>query len=318
MKDVLKMAPQQCDLLKPLFSAPSNNSSSHKYPEGKEFAVCLVHDVGIISPSLPNIFYYCYRHMKKGSIKNGFKMLFSRFSRQFNPFFNFEKLIELERKYGATSGFYFSALNKGEKGYNYNISDLACELKNIRENGWEVGFLGSSASLFDLEDIVSRKMKLKDVLRDKVVGYVDPFNSLNNPENWIILYQAVFEYMAAFVDPVNHFGESVCYPFRAYDPEIKDVDITVLPLNVIDCNASESFAHANLNDADIENTWESIKKIIDYVSECSGILTLRFPSEAMIGNGLFFYERILSYCSKKNVWMTSGKEITDWWRSFHT
>ncbi len=319
MRDILKISPQQRGILKPQFSELSvNNSSILKYPNGKKFAVCLVHDVDVIYPSLSDIFYSSFRYMKKGSINDGFKMFFSRFSKKLNPFFNFEKVIELERKYGATSGFYFTVLNKGEKGYNYNISDLACELKNIRENGWEIGFLGSQNPLCDLKDIVSRKMKLEDVLRDKVVGYGSPYYYFSTPETWKLLDLAGFEYAIAFVDPGSHLGGSRCSPFRAHDIEKKEIYIIVLPLNILDCNIPGSFTNANSSDIDIENSWAYIKQLIDQMSECSGVLTLHFSSIVMMGEGLEFYERILSYCSKKNSWMTSGKEVMEWWVSFHT
>jgi hypothetical protein len=309
------MAPLQWDMLKPQLSKSSiNNRFGHEYPEGKEFAVCLIHDIDLVFPSLSSIFHLSHRQMKKGSIKDGFKALFSRFGRKFNPFFNFEEIIELERKYDATSGFYFAVLQKGRKGYNYNISDLACELKDIRENGWEVGFLGSQSLCCDAEDMLSQKLQLEDVLRDKVLGYVSPQNSFTTPETWKMLDLAGFEYITTYVDTkATDLSTNLYYPLRAHDHEKKDIDIIVLPLNVMNYNISGSFVSPNGMSNDIEEVWQSTKELIDQVSERSGVLTLRWPNTAIMGDGLDLYEKILSYCSEKNAWMTSGKEIIKWW-----
>lgn len=318
MWDMLKMAPQQWDMLKPQLSESSiNNWFDPKYPEGKKFAVCLVHNIDVIFPSLSDTFYSSYRYMKTGLLKDSFRMLFSRLSRKVNPLFNFEEIIELERKYGATSVFHFAVLDKGDKGYNYNISDLACELKSIRENGWEVGFLGSQGSCFDLKNIVSRKLKLEDVLRDKVVGYGNPYHCFTTSETWKILDLAGFEYTATFVDPeCMDLSRSMYYPFRAHGvEENKEMDITVLPLNIMDSAIVCSFVNTNGMSIGVEEAWRSTKKLIDKVSECSGMLAVLWPNTSMLGEGLDFYERMLSYCSRKNAWMTSGKEIIDWWVS---
>lgn len=315
MCDLLKMAPLQWDMLKPQLSESSiNNRFGPEYPEGKEFAVCLIHDIDLVFPSLSNIFHLSHRQMKKGSIKDGFKALFSGFGRKFNPFFNFEEIIELERKYGATSGFYFAVLQNGGKGYNYNISDLACELKDIRENGWEVGFLGSQSLCCDPEDIVLRKLQLEDMLRDKVVGYVNPYSCFTTPETWKILELAGFEYITTFVDPAcMDLSRNMFYPFRAHDFEKMKMDLIVLPLNVMNYNISGSFVSPNGMSNDIEKVWQSTKELIDQVSARSGVLILRWPNTSMSGEGLGFYERILCYCSGKNAWMTSGKDIIKWW-----
>lgn len=315
MCDLLKMAPLQWGMLKPQLSEFSmNNRSGPEYPEGKQFAVCLIHDIDVIFPSLLNIFHLSHRQMKKGSIKDGFKALFSRFGRKSNPFFNFEEIIELERKYGATSGFYFAGLQKGEKGYNYNISDLACELKDIRENGWEVGFLGSQSLCCDAKDMLSQKLQLEDVLRDKVLGYVSPQNSFTTPETWKMLDLAGFEYITTYVDTRGmDLSTSLYYPLRAHDLEKKIINIVVLPLNIMDYNIPINFANPNGTSNDIEEVWRSTKQVIDQVSERSGVLTLRWPNKAIRGDGLDLYEKILSYCSEKNAWMTSGKEIIKWW-----
>lgn len=291
-----------------------NNRFNPEYPEGKKFAVCFVHAIDVVFPSLSDIFHLSRRQMKKGSIKKSFKILFSKVGRQFNPFFNFEEIIGLERRYGATSGFYFSVLHKGEKGYNYTISDLACELKDIRENGWEVGFLGSQSSCYNPEDIVLRKLQLEDVLRDKVLGCVNSYHCSTTPETWKIMELAGFEYITTFVDPACvDLSRNMYYPFRVHDLEKMEMDLVVLPLNVMNYNISGRFVSPNGISNDVEEAWQSIKQVIDQVSESSGVLTLCWPNTAITGDGLDLYEKTLSYCSGKNAWMTSGKEIIKWW-----
>ncbi len=314
---LMKMAPQQRDMMNPpqLSEFPINNKLDPKYPEGINLAVCLVHNIDVIFPSLSDIFHSTYRHMKTGLLKDSFRMLFSSLSRKFNPLFNFEKVIELEHRYGATSGFYFSVLHKGEKGYNYDISDLACELKNIRENGWEVGFLGSQGLCCDAEYMLSRKQKLEDVLRDKVVGYVNPHHCFTLPETCKTLDMAGFEYIITFVDPeCMDLSESMYRLFRAnYFNENKDMGIMILLASIRESTMFNGFANPKNMDNDVEEVWKFTKHLIDKVSENLGVLVLSWPNTSMLGEGLDFYEKTLSYCSMKGAWLTSGKEIVEWW-----
>lgn len=291
----------------------NNNDLHSEYPENKGFAVCLIHEIDMIFPSFSDILHSSYGHIKKGSMKLGFKAIFSRFGRHFNPFFNFGEIIDIESRYGATSGFYFEVQLKGEKGYNYNISDLACELKNIRENGCEVGFLGSQNFCHDIADIVSRKHRLEDVLRDKVVGYLDTPLCSTTPETCEMLSFAGFEYIVSLVRPDSHPGRSLCYPFKANYHEKKNMDIIVLPSNIMDNFILGGFADNGRNNNGSEDQWRCIEQLIDQVSELSGVLVLRWPNPTIINEGLDLYERILSCCSKKNAWLTSGKEVAWWW-----
>ena len=100
----------------------------NQYPEGKKFAVCLTHDVDLVH------FFQVSRVAKallKGQINETWRVLLSKINKKFNPWWNFEDIMTLEKKYRAKSSFYFLVLDKDELDFNFKIEDLKHEIENI-------------------------------------------------------------------------------------------------------------------------------------------------------------------------------------------
>jgi hypothetical protein len=65
---------------------------------------------------------------------------------------------------------------------------------------------------------------------------------------------------------------------------------------------------------DFDGAWKMIKRLIDEVARLSGVFTILWHNTEMMGNRLKLYKKVLEYAYENDAWMTSGKEISKWWR----
>jgi hypothetical protein len=69
--------------------------------------------------------------------------------------------------------------------------------------------------------------------------------------------------------------------------------------------------HMNLDE---HASWKITKQLIDTVEKHQGTITILWHNYSFSGSQRKLYEKILQYCSEKNAWMTSGKNIAQWWK----
>lgn len=285
------------------------NGLRPEYPNAQRFAVCLTHDIDALRFSARRIAYAALRSLGAGNVIVSAKTLLSRISKKCNPLWNFDKIMKLEEKYGAKSSFYFLALDENDVDFRYDLGELANELKDIVDRGWEVGLHGGLDAYNNLEQIKKEKQTLEKRLGRQVIGYRNHYLKFKVPTTWQLLSEAGFAYDATFgyADCVG-FRNSVCHPFYPYDLDADaDIDILEIPLTIMDCTLA---VYMRL---DARSMWVITKQLIDTVERYRGVITILWHNEYMVGPMLEFYEEILRYCRSRNAWMTSGEEICRWW-----
>lgn len=284
------------------------NGLSPQYPNGKKFAVCLTHDIDIVRPSSLYSVFETARILAKGNLNKALKTPFSRFNKKLNPFWNFKEIMELEAKYEAKSSFYFLTLAPGESAYSYKIEDIEHELGNISDNGWEVGLHGGHESYNSLKDMQEKKRRLEKVLGKEVIGYRNHCLRFKVPTTWELLSKAGFKYDSTFgyADCIG-FRNGMCHPFKPFNVNTgEEIDILEIPLTIMDCTLLRDYMRL-----DFKTAWEFTKDLIDTVEQYNGVITILWHNTYMQEENLEFYKKILKYCSEKNAWLTSGKEICE-------
>ena len=287
------------------------NGLSPQYPDGKKFAVCLTHDIDIVHPGRLYPIFGAARAFVKGNLTNAIKIPFSIIDKKRNPFWNFKEIMELEAKYDAKSSFYFLTLEPGESDYGYKIEDIEDELSTISDNGWEVGLHGGHESYNNLEDVKKKKQKLEKVLGKEVIGYRNHYLRFKVPNTWELLSKAGFKYDSTFgYADCAGFRNGMCHPFKPFNVNTgQQIDIMEIPLTIMDCTLFRDYMRL-----DFKKAWELTKGLIDTVELCNGVITILWHNTYMQEENLKFYEKILKYCSEKNAWLTSGKEIYEMWQ----
>lgn len=302
------------DFLEPQVSAfLMQNGLKVAYPDNKKFAVCLTHDIDSISFPLMTIASQVaqavWQRQISESLKivigSSWKLLLSKISKSLNPARNFTQIMDLEKKYGAKSSFYFLALDKGNRDFSYRIEGLKKELRTIIDNGWEVGLHGGHEAYNNLDEIREEKERLENIIGKKVIGYRNHFMRFKVPTTWELLREAGFSYDATFgyADCVG-FRNGMCHPFKPFNLNTNQyIDIWEIPLTIMDVTLG------GYMQLDMPKAWEITKRLIDTVEKYNGVITILWHNTSIAGEMGKLYERILQYCSERHAWMTSGEEI---------
>ena len=283
------------------------------YPDGKNFAVCLTHDIDGVYPEKLYPVVGCVKALTRGKLTEALKAPFSKINKKWNPCWNFREIIKLEEKYDAKSSFYFLALNPGEMDFNYQIKDLESELGFISDSGWEVGLHGGHQSYNSLEDIKEKKGRIEEALGKKIIGYRNHYLRFSVPDTWELLSKAGFKYdtTLGYADCAG-FRNGMCHPFRPFNlREGRQEEIMEIPLTIMDRSLLRDYMRL-----DVKKAWECTKRLINTVEKYKGVVTILWHNNTCIeGENLKYYEKVLEYCSSKNAWITSGEEIYNWWTS---
>lgn len=288
-----------------------NNGYNATYPEGKPFAVCLTHDIdAVYDEPIKSKVFYALKYSAHGNVKKSFDLL-RQISSNSNPYKNFKEIMDLEERYNARSSFYFLALDPQDEDFAYRITDLGDEIHSIQDRGWEVGLhLGHQGSC-DPDKLRKEKRSLEEVTRKPVTGCRNHYLKFIVPDTWELLAGAGIEYDCSLgYGDCAGFRNGMCYPFKPYNLNTgKTIEITEIPLVIMDSTLFDSYMRL-----DDSGAWDVTRHLIDAVAGCHGVITLLWHNTTLIGDQIKFYEKILNYCAAKNAWMTSGEQISKWWK----
>jgi len=288
------------------------NETSPIYPDNKRFAICLTHDVDEIYVPQIHKFANAKYFAKAGKILDSCKSVCSHYPKnKRSPYWNFNQIIELEEKYGATSSFYFMATDKDILRFRYDIEDLNGELGTIADRGWEVGLHGGYYAYNDFEEIVLEKNRIEEVLGKKVVGYRNHYLRFQYPLTMECLEKAGFLYDTTLgYESMIGFRNGMCHPFHPYNPHTNELmNIIEIPMALMD---GALFTMTTRFD----DAWQHVKQMIDTVSELNGVLCVNWHSNdfncPFKENWVKMYERILDYGYQMGAWMTNGNNIANY------
>jgi peptidoglycan/xylan/chitin deacetylase (PgdA/CDA1 family) len=205
----------------------------------ERFSVCLSHDVDRIKKT----FQYGTHFLKsiaKGDLGSAIYQVKSVF--QDSHYWNFQKIMALEKELGLRSTFFF--LNETypfhplkmkswrlSLGY-YNLfePDLQAAIKELDKQGWEIALHGSFLSFKDLNLLKKEKADLESITGRPVVGVRQHYLNLD-PFTWERQAKAGFLYDASFgrTDDIG-FKDNKFHIFKA----LADKHFWVVPLALMD------------------------------------------------------------------------------------
>ncbi|RLF94357.1 hypothetical protein DRN50_05595 [Thermococci archaeon] len=303
----------------------TNATIKPKWPEGKKFAVCLTHDVDKVKKTY-QYFTMFVRFLKNMEIKRAFNEIFCflkfYFSKNFkkNPYWDFEIIMEVERKFDVRSTFFF--LNESGKAsifkpktwklylgrYEIRNPEVVNIIKKLDSEGWEIGLHGSYDSYKDKSLLKSEKKELESILGKRVHGVRQHYANLQIPDTWRLHEELGFEYDSTFVAS-NYDGlrDDIYFPFRPLNSLFLEIPLAIMDHTLFS------------GDKSIEEILEECKKVIEDVEEKNGVLTIlwhnRLFNEREFPGRKEVYERIIKLCKEKNAWITTGHEIAKWCNS---
>jgi len=299
-----------------------NELSKLTWPNGKKFAVCLTHDVDRVKKTY-QYFTRFFRFLSRfqimkaiNEIKNSLVLLDKI---ENNPYWGFERLIELENQYGVKSTFFF--LNEYGKvklfdrqtwklylgRYSLKSPDIVKIIKRLDSDGFDIGLHGSYNSFLNKNLLKTEKYDLECVLGKEINGIRQHYLNLEIPKTWLIheelgiKYDLTYGYRNRDVFDNTHY-----YPFFPFYKS----SFLVIPLSIMDSDLTSN--NIDLND----NVWEECVGMVNNVENIGGVLTLNWHQERCndmeFANNFSLYEDILKMCLEKDAWIASAYDIYNW------
>ncbi|MBC2694688.1 MAG: hypothetical protein HF982_05325 [Desulfobacteraceae bacterium] len=320
----------------------NNGGQKPVWPDGKAFAVCLTHDVDAVSLySLKQSLRSRLTQLLNAEnafqkVKNGVGIGIDLANKvihrnQKDPLHCYERWLEVEKKVGARSTFFFwPGLSTVTKRHHtdraYELYDpvvfdnqkctVAEMIREINLSGWEIGLHPSWYSYNDVDELKRQKESLEKALCNEVVSIRQHYLHYDIRITPCVHTGAGFKYDSTlgFNDNVG-FRFGTCYPWRLYDlKREEDLPVIEIPLIVQD--------GAMLNPAkglrlDEDTAFRYVIQMTEEVEKVGGVLTLLWhPNWIIIPHWWDLYLRTLEYLQHKNAWFCSVKEVGDWWKHF--
>ncbi len=229
--------------------------------------ICLTHDVDRIRKTF-QYFTHDVRNLKLGKLRTLFNGE--------RPYWQLERLMELEESYGVRSTFFFLHETLPFKPFspaNWKLSlgrysllepEVKRIIRKLDAGGWEIGVHGSFNSYKNIKLLIDEKSILEDVLGKKVTGIRQHYLNLNIPETWILQREAGFEYDASYGKK-----RGIGYRNNRYIPFTDETSgMYVIPLALMECYL---FSEAK---NDPEKAWSLTKSLMDEAEQNNAVFTV--------------------------------------------
>jgi len=213
-----------------------------------------------------------------------------------NPYWNFDYLVEQEKKNEFKSVFYFLTKNQYNVDSRYHFEDkrIVDLMIQLQEQGCEIGLHGTVQSATDTHHMKTLVERLKKVLKGKLVGGRQHILVYDLIKTTLVQEKAGLQYdtTLGFAEHEG-FRNSYCSPFKLYDFEQdRMIDVWELPLNVMDQTIT---GYRKLN---FDQMRETVKDVVEEVQQFNGVFTLlwhncHFDEDSLPGITAF-YESLLT------------------------
>ena len=281
------------------------------------FSLCLTHDVDEIRKTYQFVTRSARFIMRRdfGSLIREIIALVDKL-RGKDPYWTFDRIMEIEDRLGVRSSFYFLR-EKGKVklrrrkswrniGRRYEFTDVEDVMKNLVDGGWDVGLHGSFDSYMDENLLKSEKEELEKVLGDRIVGIRQHNLNLSIPKTWRIQERLGFEYDTTLGSNKDlSFRWGTCFPFYPID-NCRFSKVLQIPLIVEDIVLMRK-----------ERPWNELLRMIEIVKRHGGVLTILWH-HSVFGRDYpgwdEIYEKLIVHCKNEGAWVCSGKQILEWWK----
>jgi peptidoglycan/xylan/chitin deacetylase (PgdA/CDA1 family) len=307
------------------------------WPPGKDFAVCLTHDVDVLAGrSTPR---QVVRHATIGLRRGGSHDTLRyarppiRAARALRGGFAFspstrntiELSSALEHKYEASSSYFFTVPPAGGgsrydctyapsdnctfRGARTTVADL---IRALADDGFDVGLHGSYHSATDPGVLATERATFQHATG------ITPTTTRQHFLHWDITRTPQLQNAAGFTaDSTLGFNRTVGFrastalPFRQFDV-VADEELALLevPLVIEDSALLGPIAVRG----GLDHARERVQELVDTTREVGGAMTFLFhPDKLLRPEWLELYEWSLRYLAESGAWLTSLSELERWW-----
>jgi peptidoglycan/xylan/chitin deacetylase (PgdA/CDA1 family) len=309
------------------------------WKNGMRFAVCLTHDVDLVTLDSVKEKFRAYELLRNGlaGTRTKFNIVVSplyavlkrcRDLTLTNPCWRLEKWLRLEERYNVRSTFFFFSETVHKRHYvdawyryddkivfDDHIMTAGEMIREIAMGGWEVGLHGSYSTSEEISELREQKERLERVLCHDVKSIRHHFLRFDAKLTPVVHQKTAFESdtTLGFNSDIG-FRAGVGYPFKLWDWEQqREASTWEIPLIIQD---GALFRKDFLEVATAQQAFDICIRLIDEIEKTEGLITLLWHSHT-IADGRYpewfkAYELLLQYLATRDCWITSVREITDW------
>lgn len=295
------------------------------WPEHKDFAFCLTHDVDVIRrysarPPLMRLVSAILRQKSpRLTLSIVMEYLLVSLNIKKDPYDTFDYMLELEKSHRIKSSFYFiSSGISPQAAYNITEPKLIKIIRQLEGEGCETGLHAGYDSYKELNIMADEKIKLDNLVRNRRYGCRQHVLRWKTPDTWRIQEQLgiLYDTSLTYADHVGFRG-GICLPYQPFDIiENRQLNIWELPLTVME----GSLQNPRYQNMSREEACEEIIRHIDIVRKFHGVFVLLWHNSSFYPSGGWrawreVYETVLESLDGKNALTCNGREIIDHWVS---
>jgi hypothetical protein len=278
----------------------------------KQFGFVLTHDIDWIDKYDWNYLGYKIKELlglvKSDLSKKQLTKLVWRGTKGFlnitkdNPYWNFDYLQKLSKKYGFLSVYFFLPKHTKHVDAYYELDDtrLTTLYPEMKNNGHYIGLHGTVASHYNENQMKLEKSTLA-LITGSDIKFMRQHRLTYKIPNTALAQRALGfkgDFTLGFAEHEG-FRNSFCLPFKLYDFEKNEIiDVWQYPLNIMDVTL---FKYRKLT---YEEALKSLETLIGETEKFGGILTVlwhnSFFDEIEFPGITNFYEKLLLHISKKH------------------
>ena len=238
------------------------------------FDVMLTHDIDLIKRwTTKHLLKHSIINFGKKNYLNGFKeFMDSRKNNKKDPYFNFDKIIELSNSYNITSLFLFMCLEKDEFEFLYSLNEVEEPINSIlKSKNHKIGIHPSKITYNNHENSKKEINRLSKKIKRKIEYSRQHFLMFDVRKTWNILNANDIKYNLTLGYPeMIGFRCGICYPFNVFDIKTKSkLDLVEIPLIIMDVTLTN---YMKINETKKLN--EIIVRVINQVKKHNGVLNL--------------------------------------------
>ncbi len=299
--------------------------------QGKEFSVCLTHDVDTLR-KYSNLAHFriiisllvkhCQPFAAWSAAKDWLRIIFG-YSQ--DPYDTFDQILEVQGNINARSTFYFLA--QRERGLDpyprYSIQSRAARdaISRVMAAHGEVGLHASFNSYRDSKMLRAEKEELTSVLH--ALGYTreelgcrQHYVRWHVQDSWRIQSEVGFMYDSSVFFPEHEgFRCGICWPFTPFDiSQRREIPICELPITAMD----RTFSHPDYHRVSSKEAVELVCNLVDVVRTHKGVFMLLWHNSHLDEIDLpgwgSAYLQILEYFRRQNALMTNCGTVIELWK----
>jgi hypothetical protein len=307
------------------------------WPDGKPFAVCLTHDVDVVSSySLRQSLRAIQKQLLHGDsaiekvkafLRAGINL--ARVGEQKDPLHCYERWLGVEKEVGGHSTFFFwpgwrNVTRHHHTDCTYELFDsvvfdnqrctVAEMIREINRQGWEIGLHPSWYSFDDADELKRQKESLEQALGTELISIRQHHLHYDIRVTPAVQAEAGFIYDSTlgFNDNIG-FRFGTCYPWKLHDLKAeKELELTEIPLIVQDGAMLDYRKGMRLDE---DTAFQYVHLITETLEKVGGVLTILWHPDQIINPHWWnLYHRTLKYLQQKDPWFASVREIGEWWK----